>query len=66
MLEEELYAIEGNGQTAASVMLDIIEAKEILSKFIIRDQIRRFLVVFRHLTNSPNAGFLSALRQALS
>jgi hypothetical protein len=46
------------------VLLDILDVEEILSEFLLGDQVRRLLVMLSELPDGPNVGFLSALGEA--
>jgi hypothetical protein len=46
------------------VLLDILDVEEILSEFLLGDQVRRLLVMLGELPDGPKAGFLRALGEA--
>jgi hypothetical protein len=64
LLEEELDSAQGDGGGWPRVLLDILDVQEILSKFLLGDEVRRLLVVIGELANSSNICFLSALGEA--
>ena len=61
---EELDSTEGNGAGHAGPAADIGAEKEILSQFLIRNQVRGLMIVFSQFTNRSGVGFLGPRGEA--
>jgi hypothetical protein len=64
LLVEELDPADGDRRGASRVLLDILDVQEILSKFLLGDEVGGFVVMLGELTNSSHVAFLGSLRVA--
>jgi len=64
LLVEELDPTEGNGTGHPRPAADIGAEEEILPQFLIRDQVRGFMVVLSELEDRSGVGLLGAGREA--
>jgi hypothetical protein len=64
MLKEKLDTAQRNGGRTAGVFPDVLQVKEVLAKFVLRDLIRGLVKVLRKLAHGPNVHLLRTCRQA--
>ena len=64
VFEEELDATQRDGIGAARVFFDILDREEVLSGFLLSDQIGGFMMVLSQLAHGPEVHFLCALGEA--
>lgn len=62
VLEEEFDTAESDSDRGAGPLLDIDDVKEVVSEFLLRDEVRGFVKVLGELTDSTDVVILSAFR----
>jgi hypothetical protein len=62
VLEEELDGAQGDGCSRARPLFDIDDVKEVVSEFLLRDEVRGLVEVISELTDGADIALLGADR----